>query len=156
MSIISAVKKIDWNNDYNHKTAEVLFADAIEYIKRVEAHIFKGNEIRADMFMDFAEKQDEISRLDRKRTDAHNRLLTSFYPFLDILKDQSDFNRDDYRLDNRTQIADFVSLIIFEMMNIEPSSRIEGDIRDELAEKVHRNEITYEQIRTELGKIISE
>ena len=100
--------------------------------------------------------QDELSRLDRKRTDAHNRLLTSFYPFLDILKDQSDFNRDDYRLDNRTQIADFVSLIIFEMMNIEPSSRIEGDIRDELAEKVHRNEITYEQIRTELGKIISE
>ena len=156
MSIISEVKKIDWNSDCNHKTAEVLFADAIEYIKRVEAHIFKGNEIRADMFMDFAEKQDEISRLDRKRTDAHNRLLTSFYPFLDILKDQSDFNRDDYRLDNRTQIADFVSLIIFEMMNIEPSSRIEGDIRDELAEKVHRNEITYEQIRTELGKIISE
>ncbi len=148
MDITQIIRHVDWKTDNNRIIAEKLISDAAEYMRRVEAHIYKGNEIRSDMFMDHAEKQDELSRLDRKRTEAHNRMLTSFSLFLDLLRDVPGFRESDFNLSNRTQIADFVALIAFEIMGIEPSSRKEGEIRDELAEKIHRQEITFEQIRS--------
>ena len=131
-------------------------ADAKEYLKRVEAHIFGGNEIRADAFMDVSEKQDAIRSLDRKRTAAHNEMLESFGPFLDLLKDNTSFDANDWNLANRTQIADFVCEIAFEALGVKPASRGEGDIRDELAEKMHKQELTYEQIEIAIRTIASE
>ena len=106
--------------------------------------------------MDHAEKQEKISRLDRRRTEAHDRMLTSFNPFQDVLRDDPDFEENKYNLSNRTRIADFVTSIVFEIMGIEPQSRKEGEIRDELAEKLHLGELTYEQISAEIHKLISE
>ena len=87
--------------------------------------------------MDFSEKQEEIKRLDRKRTEAHNRLLISAADFIDVLDRDTGFDRSAYRLANRTQVADFIATIAFEFMDMEPSSTVEGNIRDELAEKIH-------------------
>ena len=156
MSVIEFIRQIDWKNEENRSVAEAIIADAAEYMKRVEAHIYEGNEIRADSFMSIDEKQDEIRRLDKKRTETHNRMLTSFSPFLDLLRDVPAFKEGNYYLSNRTQIADFVALIAFELMGIEPASRKEGDIRDELAEKLHRKEVTFEQITAEIHKLASE
>lgn len=86
MRMIEILKCIDWQKPENRIAAETLIADAKEYMTRVENHIYKGNEIRADMWMSYSEKQEEISRLDRKRTEAHDRMLASFNPFLDILR----------------------------------------------------------------------
>lgn len=146
MKITDCINQIDWSDEYNRKIADDLIRDAKEYLRRVEAHIYKGNEIRAEMFMSISEKQEEIALLDRKRTAAHNKMLASFAPFLDILKVQSEFNADDYRLENRTQIADFVAMIVFELLGREPLSRIEGNVRDELAELLHKGAFTFEQI----------
>ena len=146
MSLIEQIRQVDWQDEDKRKIAETLVADAKEYIKRVEAHIYKGNEIRADMWMDYAEKQDEIRILDRRRTEAHNKMLASFNPFLDLVRDVPGFKESDYKLANRTQIADFVASIVFELLGSDPVSRLEGDVRDELAEKLHKKEITYEQI----------
>ena len=146
MRLIEIIKTIDWDEEDNKVVAQCLIDDAVEYMRRVEAHIYKGNEIRADSFMDFSEKQEEIRTLDRKRTEAHNKMLTSFAPFLDILIEQSEFDKDDYMLENRTQIADFIATIAFEFVGVEPDSRTEGSIRDSLTEKLHNNEITYEKI----------
>ena len=154
MSLIEIIRQIDWQDANKKIAAETLFADAKEYITCVEKHIYKGNDIRADMWMDHTEKQDELSRLDRKRTEAHDRMLTSFNPFLDILKASPDFEESKYNLSNRTRIADFVATIIFEIMGAEPRSQKEGEIRDELAEKIHLGEITFEQIFTEIQKIV--
>ena len=146
MSIIKYIRQIDWKDEENRKVADALVADAFEYLKCVEAHVYKGNEIRADSFMSIDEKQDEISRLDRKRTAAHDKMLKSFASFLSMLKEQEDFDETDYRLENRVQKADFVALIAFELMDAAPASKVEGDIRDELAEKIHTGEITFERI----------
>ena len=156
MRIIEYVRQMDWKDEENRRVADELISDAAEYMRRVEAHIYKGNEIRADSFMSVDEKQDEIRRLDRKRTEAHDRMLKSFSPFLDLLRDVPGFRESDYNLSNRTQIADFVALIVFELIDIEPASRKEGDIRDELAEKLHREEVTLEQIIAETHKLASE
>jgi len=156
MKMLEIIRQIDWGQEGNKTIADNFLTDAIAYMKRVEAHIYEGNEIRADMFMGFAEKQDEISRLDRKRTEAHDRMLNSFNPFLDLLRIIPDFTESEYNLSNRTRIADFAALIVFELMGIEPSSRKEGEIRDELAEKLHHKEITYEQINAEAHKLVSE
>ena len=99
--------------------------------------------------MDASEKQDEISRLDRKRTVAHDRMLKTFAPFLALLQEQESFNSAVYRLENRTQIADFVALIGFELIGSEPGSRIEGSIRDELAENIYSGDISIDQIKNE-------
>ena len=156
MSLIEIIRQIDWKDTDKKIAAETLIADAKEYMMRVEDHIYKGNEIRADIWMDHAEKQEKISRLDRRRTEAHDRMLTSLNPFLEVLRDNPDFEENKYNLSNRTRIADFVASIIFEIMGIEPQSRKEGEIRDELAEKLHQNEFTYEQISTEIHKFTSE
>lgn len=153
MSIIDYLRQIDWKDEKNKSAAEELITDATEYMKRVEAHIYGGNEIRADSFMDVAEKQDAIRRLDRKRTEAHDKLLASFNTFLDLLRDVPGFKENEYNLSNRTRIADFVALIAFELMDTEPSSCKEGDIRDELAEKLHRKEVSFEQIEAEIHKL---
>lgn len=150
MKISDNIKMIDWENENNKAIGLRLLADAKEYWERVEAHIYKGNEIRGDLFMDFSEKQEEIATLDRKRTNAHNKMLESFKPFLDLLKTETEFNADEYKLDNRTQIADFIASIAFELMGAEPASRIEGNVRDELAEKLHNKEFTFEQIEQKL------
>ena len=102
------------------------------------------------MFMDFSEKQEAISYLDRKRTEAHNRLLAVFPSFLDLLKSDAGLKASDYRLDNRTQIADFVAMIAFELIGREPSSRVEGNVRDELAELLYKGEVTLEQIESRI------
>lgn len=133
-----------------------LIDDASEYMRRVEEHIYIGNEIRADQWMDYSEKQEVIKRLDRKRTEAHDRMLNSFSLFLDLLRNIPDFNESEYNLSNRTRIADFAAMIAFELTDGEPSSRKEGEIRDELAEKLHRKEITYEQITAEAHRLASE
>ena len=150
MRIIDFLSQIDWQQAENREAAVKLITAAEEYLKRVEAHIFQGNEIRADMFMDFSEKQEEISRLDRKRTQAHNQLLSVFPDFLDLLRENTEFDERDYRLDNRTQIADFVSMIAFELTDREPSSLIEGAVRDELAELLYKGEVTFEQIESKI------
>lgn len=152
MRIIDYIKQVDWDDAENKRIAQMLIADAKAYIERVEAHIYKGNEIRADAFVDFSEKQEEIQRLDRKRTEAHNKMLASFAPFLDVLVRESEIDKDDYMLDNRTQIADFVAMIAFDAIGLEPESKAEGNVRDELAEKMHNGEITYEQIEKGLRK----
>jgi hypothetical protein len=156
MNILEIIRQIDWAQEGNRLIGENFLSDALEYMKRVEAHIYKGNEIRADMFMGFAEKQDEISRLDRKRTEAHDKMLNSFSMFLDLLRDIPGFIESKYNLSNRTRIADFTAMIAFELIGIEPSSRKEGEICDELAEKLHQKEITYEQINAEAHKLASE
>ena len=156
MNILEKIKQIDWTQEGNRLIAENYLSDALEYMKRVEAHIYKGNVIRADMFMGFAEKQNEISRLDRKRTEAHDRMLNSFSLFLDLLRDIPGFIESEYNLSNRTRIADFAAMIAFEITDVEPLSRKEGEIRDELAEKLHQKEITYEQINAEAHKLVSE
>ena len=161
MDITQIIRQIDWQADDNRITAESLISDAAEYMRRVEGHIYKGNEIRADSFMSVDEKQDEIRRLDSKRTEAHDRMLTdrmltSFSPFLDLLRNVQGFKESDYNLSNRTRIADFIALIAFELTGVEPASRKEGDIRDELAEKLHRKEVTLEQIIAETHKLASE
>lgn len=150
MRITDYINQVDWNIEENRKTADELIQAAKDYLRKVEAHIYKGNEIRAEMFMSFSEKQEEIAALDRKRTAAHNKMLTCFAPFLGILKEQTEMDVSDYRLENRTQIADFVAMIAFEMLGKEPSSKAEGNIRDELAEMLHKGEFTFEQIG--LGK----
>ena len=144
MSIIEILRQVDWQDADNKTAAEALFADAKEYMARVEAHIYKGNEIRADMWMDHEEKQEEIRRLDRKRTEAHDQMLKSFGSFIDILRRQPAFDESCYKLANRTQIADFVAGIIFELLGLKPASQVEGSVRDELAEKLHKNEITLD------------
>ncbi|MBQ3292560.1 MAG: DUF3232 domain-containing protein [Mogibacterium sp.] len=146
MKITDYIRQVDWSNEENRQVADRLIRDAEEYLRKVEAHIFKGNEIRAEMFMSFSEKQEEIATLDRRRTAAHNKMLESFAPFLSILEEQTDFDASDHRLDNRTQIADFVAMIAFEMIGREPASRVEGSVRDELAELLHKGEFTFDQL----------
>ena len=85
MKVLPFLQKIDWSDPENIRIADALIADAKEYMSRVVEHIYKGNEIRADRFMDAAEKREEIGRLDRKRTAAHDRMLKSFASFLDLL-----------------------------------------------------------------------
>lgn len=152
MKVLPYLKRVDWRITENRTISDALLLDAREYMKRVVDHIYKGNDIRADSFMDISEKQDEIRRLDSKRTDAHNKMLKSFAPFLRLLKEQADFNAADYRLESRTQIADFVALIAFELIDMVPETRVEGSIRDELAEKIHAGEVTYKQISTLIEK----
>ncbi len=144
--IITSLKQINWDIAENRAVADQLIADAKEYMCRVIDHIYTGNEIRSDCFMDAYEKQDEIKRLDRKRTVAHDEMLKSFAPFISLLKEQAGFDDADYRLDNRTRIADFVALIAFELLDILPESKGEGNIRDELAERIHSGTITFGQI----------
>lgn len=153
MRITDFIRQIDWNADNNREVADNLIRDAKEYLKRVEAHIFKGNEIRSDMFMGFAEKQDEIGRLDRRRTAAHDQMLKSFAPFLALLGSETDFNEDDYRLGNRTQIADFVATIAFELLGKEPASTKEGDVRDELAEMLNKGTFSFEELDRLIGQL---
>ena len=152
MTLADLVRSINWQDENNRAIGEALISDAEEYMKRVVDHIYKGNEVRADRFMDFAEKQDELSRLDRKRTAAHDRMLKSFGPFLDLLKEQPGFDESGHDLSNRTRIADFVFLTAFELLGIEPSLRTEGSIRDELAEKIHKGELSYGQIRDAISE----
>lgn len=38
-------------------------------------------------------------------------------------------------------------MIAFELTGLEPTSRIEGSIRDELAEKIHLGEISFAEIK---------
>ena len=146
MSILSSIMQIDWQDESNASVARQLFSDASEYLRHVERHIYKGNEIRADMWMDFSEKQEEIKKLDRKRTEAHNKLLISAADFIDTIENKSDFKRAEHHLDNRTQIADFISGIAFELLDMKPASTVEGSVRDELAEKIHNGEVTEKMI----------
>ena len=154
MSIIECIRQIDWKDEKNRKVADEFITDAVEYMKRVKAHIYKGNEIRADSFMSIDEKQDEISRLDRRRTSAHDKMLRSFAPFHRLLEEQTAFDAADHRLENRTQIADFVSLIAFELVGIVPETKGEGSIRDELADKIHSGEITFEHIYSRINTLL--
>ncbi len=146
MKVLPCLQKIDWSDPENRRIADALIADAKEYMSRVVDHIYKGNEIRADRFMDAAEKQEEIGRLDRKRTAAHDQMLKSFASFLDLLRGVEGFDENDYRLANRTQIADFVAKIAFELVGMEVEASGDGSVRDELADKLHKGEITFEQI----------
>ena len=148
MNIIPTIKQIDWSRYENRDISNQLLFDAKEYMKRVIDHIYTGNEIRSDSFMDISEKQDELHRLDSKRTGAHDKMLRSFAPFLELLKEKTDFAESDYRLSTRTQIADFIALIAFQLLDKDPLSGADGDIRNELAEKIHSGEITFEQIVT--------
>lgn len=125
MSIIECINQVDWTSDTNRKIAETVYADTCGYWRRVTDHIYKGNEIRADAWMDHLEKQEEIKRLDRKRTGAHNKMLVSVADLIDLHDRNTRFNRFEYRLDNRTQIADFVAMIAFELLEIKSSSTVE-------------------------------
>ena len=119
------------------------FAEAAaEYFGRVEQHIYKGNEIRADSWMSIDEKQEELKQLDRKRTQAHDRLIRMYCQ-----------NFDFSNIENRTQLADKVAMMIFRGLDIEIGDNMkEGDIRDALAEHLHENKITKEQIITILNR----
>ena len=152
MSVIKSIAQVNWKDAENKNVAEAFINDATEYMRRVEAHIFKGNEIRADQWMDYSEKQDEIKRLDRKRTQAHDKLLGSAKNFIDLLDDKTDFSKCEHRLNNRTQIADFVATIAFELLGMEPESKVEGQVRDELAEKIHNGEVTADSINEKVKK----
>lgn len=146
MDITEIIKRIDFSASQNKQIACAFFADFLEYMMRVEAHIYMGNEIRADLFMGFSEKQEEIKTLDRKRTQAHDKMLSSFTSFLGLLRMVPDFHENVYKIGNRTQIADFVALIAFELLGKKPTSRLEGSVRDELAEMLHKHETSYEEI----------
>ena len=156
MSVVEIIRQINWHNEDNRIAAETLIADAKEYMERVEAHIYKGNEIRADMWMDNAEKQEKIQQLDRKRTQAHDQMLTSFGHFIDVLRNQPEFDESRYKFANRVQIADFVATIAFELFGLKPESQVEGSIRDELVEKLHEKEITIAQINDMVKNLASE
>ena len=104
--------------------------------------------------MDHSEKREALKHLDTKRTEAHDRLLTSASVFIDVLEENSDFNKSDYKLGNRTQIADFISMIAFELAGIKPDSMMEGIVREELAEKLHLGVIDSSMIEEELRKVI--
>lgn len=156
MSIISCFGQIDWIERDNKSVAEIVYFDACEYWKRVIDHIYKGNEIRADKWMDYSEKQEEIKMLDRKRTNAHNKLLVSASDLIDLLNNNTEFDKSNYSLDSRTQIADFIALIAFELIGLTPSSMVEGSARDELAELIHNGTISTDQIKAALAKTIPE
>ena len=155
MSIVGYIKQADWTAEERRKYAEAVYKDACEYWRRVIDHIYKGNEIRVDEWMDFSEKQEEIKRLDRKRTEAHNRLLISAADLIDVLDRDTGFDRSAYRLANRTQVADFIATIAFELMDMEPSSTVEGNIRDELAEKIHDGTIDTGELEKRYTEMIS-
>ena len=154
MSIVDNIRQIDWTNEENKLIAKKVYSDACNYWKRVIDHIYKGNEIRADEWMDYSEKQDAIKSLDRKRTEAHNKLLISAADFIDLLCRESEFNKDEYRLDNRTQIADFIASIAFELVDQRPSSTVEGHVRDDLAELIHSGKITKQDIENSICSIV--
>ena len=139
------INQVDWSETENASTASALVYRSLEYFRRVEAHIYQGNEIRNDEFMDFAEKQDAVSALDRKRTRAHNELLEVFEKFTDILKAGTDFENSHYRIENRTQKADLVAMMIIELIHQKPASHIDGAARDEIVEKLHSGELSYSQ-----------
>lgn len=153
MSIVDSICQIDWTTEENKLIARNVYSDACNYWERVVDHIYKGNEIRADQWMDYSEKQDEIKRLDRKRTEAHNKLLISAADLIDKLIRESEFDKDEYRLGNRTQIADFIALIAFELTNYSPTSTIEGHIRDDLAEMIHTCQITKQDIEKSIDNV---
>ena len=154
MSIVDNICQIDWTTEENKLIARNVYSDACNYWDRVVDHIYKGNEIRADQWMDYAEKQDEIKRLDRKRTEAHNKLLISAADLIDKLNRESEFDKDEYRLDNRTQIADFIALIAFELTNHSPTATIEGHMRDDLAEMIHTRQITKQDIEKSIDNVV--
>lgn len=154
MSIVDNICQIDWTTEENKLVARNVYSDACNYWERVVDHIYKGNEIRADQWMDYSEKQDEIKRLDRKRTEAHNKLLISAADLIDKLNRESEFDKDEYRLDNRTQIADFIALIAFELTNHSPTSTIEGHMRDDLAEMIHTRQITKQDIEKSIDNVV--
>ena len=76
--LMTLLAQINWDIAENRDIANQLALDAKEYFIRVADHIYTGNEIRADSYMDISEKQDEIRRLDRKRTAAHDKMLKNF------------------------------------------------------------------------------
>ena len=154
MSIVDNICQIDWTTEENKLIARNVYSDACNYWERVVDHIYKGNEIRADQWMDYSEKQDEIKRLDRKRTEAHNKLLISAADLIDKLNRESEFDKDEYRLDNRTQIADFIALIAFELTNHSPTATIEGHMRDDLAEMIHTRQITKQDIEKSIDNVV--
>lgn len=150
MRVIKNITQINWKIEENKNVALELIDDASEYMRRVEEHIYKGNEIRADQWMDYSEKQEGIKRLDRERTEAHDKLLISAHAFIDLLDENTDFNKSEFRLENRTQIADFIAMIAFELVDMEPESRVEGYIRDELVEKLHNEIISANTIKEKI------
>lgn len=154
MSVINNIAHINWKIADNKNVALALIDDASEYMRRVEEHIYKGNEIRANQWMDYSEKQEEIKRLDRKRTEAHDKLLKSALAFIDLLDENTDFNKSEFRLENRTQIADFIAMIAFELVDMTPESSIEGCIRDELAEKLHYGTVSANTIKEKVNKYL--
>ena len=115
----------------------ITFAEsAAEYFHRVEQHIYRGNEVRSDSWMDILEKQDILKQLDEKRRDAHDMLIRMYCQKFDF----SD-------LDNRTQLADRVAAMVFRKLNAEVRENAkEGDIRDDLAEYLHEGKIVKEDI----------
>ena len=154
MGIIDCIKLVDMTNERNREAMKAVYSDACDYLKRVEDHIYKGNEIRSDQWLDQSEKREALKLLDSKRTEAHDRLLNSAASFIDVLEENSDFERNKYKLDSRTQIADFISMIAFELVDIRPDSMAEGHIRDELAEKLHLGIIDFNMIEEGLRKVI--
>ena len=109
--------------------------NAAEYFLKVANHIYEGNEIRSDVWMDVNEKQEMLKHLDKERTIAHNNLIKSFYQI---------YGADG--IENRTQLADKVAMMVFEKIGIEVNCKSEGSARDELAELLHKGKITCKEI----------
>lgn len=116
---------------------------AAEYFFRVEQHIFGGNDIRADIWMDRDEKQEAIKQLDRARTNAHNELIRSYCQ-----------NFDYSGISNRTQLADRVAVMVLTGLGKTVDVVVtEGAVRDELAEMLHKREITTDDIVRVLSEV---
>lgn len=62
--------------------------------------------------MDAHEKQDEIRILDRIRTVAHDKMLRSFAPFINMMKEQVGFEENDYQLENRVSTIENTQLSV--------------------------------------------
>lgn len=77
-------------------------------------------------------------------------MLVSAAGLIDLLDADTEFRRSDYKLENRSQIADFIALIAFEIVGLEPSSTIEGNVHDELAERIHDGTITKEMTNNKI------
>ena len=127
---------------YNEKELVIInkfFSSFINYLLKVQKHIYEGEKIKNDKFLDTVEKQEKLKELDKKRTYAHNEYLKTTNDFFELLKNKTGFIIPNSFKEDRTSLADAGALFIRNISNTEIKSTIKGSVRDDLVKDIEKN-----------------
>ena len=130
------------------KIIENFFSRYFAYIKAVENHIFKGNEIRNDKFADIDEKQSVLKSLDSIRTTKHNHYLETVNTFSNLYTKKTGIFLPRDFLKNRSTMADLGAIMCYNIKGAAPAPKApDGALRDQLASEIHKNETLIDELK---------